>query len=155
MTTLEQTRQREAATDGPEAWTSLPATRAQVEITPGHVITVPIPDAEPKRHYFAHLTHEADGTWTVQSVSQDATVRMTHRLPRRLGIDLPHVSFYKLLHAGCITAYRPAPSTTLVSLTSLLRFLRATRVDPDRPSYWTRARRQAFRHAYGSLNGDQ
>ncbi len=152
-TTLDRQRTAEAPTASVEAWTSLPSTVANVEITPGHIVRIPIPDQEPARHYFAHLIHHPDGSWSVESISQDATVKMAHGVPQKLGLDIPRTTFYKLLCARIIASHRVTPTRTLVSLNSLLRFLRNVRVDPDRPSYWTPDRRRAFDAAYGSLNG--
>lgn len=152
-TTLERQRTAESPTASVEAWTSLPATVAEVEITPGHHVRIPIPDEEPARHYYAHLIRHGDGSWSVESISQDATVRMTHDMPKRLGLDIPRTTFYRMLRAQLIASYRVTPTRTLISLNSLLRFLRAVRVDPERPTYWTRERRLALDAAYGSLNG--
>jgi hypothetical protein len=124
-------------------WSNVPQREILVEYWPGLVSRVNIPATRPAPPEYALCRYipRRDGVFQLVPVSWHGCVRLTLRLPARLGLHCSYRVLYRLVASGLVAGYRLSPKTTLIDLGSLYDHLMSCHTQADSP-YWTADRRR-------------
>lgn len=132
----------------------LHTTHIEVELYPGTIRRVRLINQCLPQLVLARYVRQADGSMKLVAVGDavSGTVKLTHGLPRKLGLDCSYFVFRRLIKAGFIQANVFARGVTLINVASLNDYLQATRTDSRTP-FWTPEKRALYTQADGGLCG--
>lgn len=131
---------------------SKPAATVRVEFMPGRIAEMPAGAlTKPPKFVICRLVRQANGSYVTVPVEWSPVVRMTRELHRDLGLPCSYRTLYKLVKSGLVAGLLPSPYVLMIDIASLIDHFEATRIDPDRPKFWTRQRIESFRNAEGPL----
>jgi len=128
-------------------WSGFKKQEIDVEIIPGRLCKVAIPqNAPPKVIIFRLLRNKKTGEFFTRPVDLwGGLVRFNSTLCEDLALPIGRTTLWRLIYGGFVDAFRMAPMTTLIDLESLRQHLLATKIDGNKPPFWTKDRITLYR----------
>lgn len=119
--------------------------RVRAELTPGRVAgAVEIPRDTIPRFGVVEILQARDGSVVPIIKNWGQKIRLTHDLPRRLGLDLSRSSLLRLMRADFIRYHQVTPGTILLDVASVAEHVAATQNGQE---FWTPERIRRYREA--------
>lgn len=117
------------------------------EVAPGQMAEMQVPREAIDRYGLVKMMRLKDGTVRPIMRTWSSMMRITRDLPRQLGLDMSVHTLHVLVRSGLVRGSKPAPSTTLIDVDSLMRHIQQTTGERAR-DYWTAERHRQYQEAY-------
>lgn len=116
----------------------------ELEVIPGKTVKTRIPLQVPQ-YALMTIIQEPGGSCRVGPIVWSQYLPMGLKVPQQLGLPIHYNTLRRLVIMGAVDCTHPTPDTLLLDAASLLRHLRRTRVQPGKPSWWTKERRELWK----------